>query len=242
MLSFLVPNYDPPLPTETSGTQQLPFDYMYTHTHWFICFSFLLGFPRKRRHPSSSPAVPRLFRVSGQKLQQSDRLCATLLFHLKTESNVHRPPSPAPDGPSVSQSPNRSARFGGLTDQLTLSLTTVRDSTVSSRLGQGTADWGTMSLSSLPSPAASGSARSRALPSVPGMSPTPAPAEAGGMDPGGLEVLFEPLSPPKLSLLSVAVTGSPLPSALTPSTPTSLLEIRLPRPGRVVLRSWGCSL
>lgn len=124
------------------------------------------------------------------------------------------------------------------TNQLTLSLTTVRDSTVSSRLGQGTADWGTMSLSSLPSPAASGSARSRPLPSAPGTSPTPAiPA-----DPGGFEVLFDPLSPPMTSLLSDATTGSPLPSALTPSTLASRPGSRLPRPGRVVLRSWGCSL
>lgn len=58
---------------------------------------------------------------------------------------------------------------------------------------------------------------------------------------GGLEVLFDPLSPAKTSLLSDAITGSPLPSALTPSTPTSRLG-RLPRPGRVVLRSCGCSL
>lgn len=125
------------------------------------------------------------------------------------------------------------------TNQLTLSLTTVRDSTVSSRLGQGTADWGTMSLSSLPSPAASGSARSLALPSAPGTRPTPAPATPG--DPGGLEVLFDPLSPPKLSLLS-DVRISALPSARTPSMLTSRLGSRLPRPGRGVLRSWGCSL
>lgn len=97
-----------------------------------------------------------------------------------------------------------------------------------------------MSLSSLPSPAASGSARSLALLSAPGTRPTPAPATPG--DAGGLEVLFEPLSPTKTSLLSDAVTGSPLPSDLVPSVLTSWLGSRLPRPGRVVLRSWGCSL
>lgn len=153
----------------------------------------------------------------------------TLLFHLVLTQSVHR---------SVSL-------FISPTDQLTLSLTAVRDSTVSSRLGQGTADWGTMSLSSLPSPAASGSARSLARPSAPGTRPTPAPAPPvgpGGMELGGLEVLFDPLSPPKISLLSDATASPPLPSALMPSALASRLGSRLPRPGRVVLRSWGCSL
>lgn len=100
-----------------------------------------------------------------------------------------------------------------------------------------------MSLSSLPSPAASGSALSLALPSVPGTRPVPAtPGGPGGMELGGLEVLFDPLSPPNTSLLSDAVEGSPLPSALTLSTLTSRLDSRLDRTGRVVLRSWGCSL
>lgn len=62
------------------------------------------------------------------------------------------------------------------------------------------------------------------------------------MELGGLEVLFDPLSPPKTSLLSDAMADSPLPSALTRSALTSRLGSRLPRPGRVVLRSWGCSL
>lgn len=152
----------------------------------------------------------------------------TRLFHLVLTQSISLPISQP-----VRQTP---------TNQLTLSLTTVRDSTVSSRLGQGTADWGTMSLSSLPSPAASGSARSLALPSAPGTRPTPAPATpgvAGGTELGGLEVLFDP---PKTSLLSDAVTSSPLPSALAPSALTSRLGSRLPRLGRVVLRSWGCSL
>lgn len=62
------------------------------------------------------------------------------------------------------------------------------------------------------------------------------------MELGGLEVLFDPLSPPKTSLLSEGMADSPLPSVLTPSMLTSRLEIRLPLPGLVVLRSWGCSL
>lgn len=99
-----------------------------------------------------------------------------------------------------------------------------------------------MSLSSLSSPAASGSARSLALPSAPVTRPTPAPdapVGRGGRELEGLELLFEPLSPLETSLLSDA--GSRLPSALTPSSPTSRLGKRLPRLGRVVLRSWGCS-
>lgn len=120
--------------------------------------------------------------------------------------------------------------FVSPTNQLTLSLTAVRDSTVSSRLGQGTEDWGTMSLSSLPSPAASGSARILLRPSAP---PPATPEGAEGAELGGLEVLFEPLSP----LFSETVGGSPLPSARTPSALTSWLGVRLPRPERGVLRS-----
>lgn len=62
------------------------------------------------------------------------------------------------------------------------------------------------------------------------------------MELGGLGVLFDPLSPPKTSLLSDGMAGSPLPSVLTPSTLTSRLGIRLPLPVLVVLRSCGCSL
>lgn len=163
--------------------------------------------------------------------------------------NLHEQPShtPLPLGADLVRQPTDQSvsLFISPKNQLTRSLTTVRDSTVSSRLGQGTADWGTMSLSSLPSPAASGSARSLALPSPPGTGPTPAPAtpgDAGGMEVGGLEVLLEPLSPPKISLLSEAMTISPLPSALRPSTLNSRLGGRVLRPGRAVLRSWGWSL
>lgn len=35
-----------PIPTETSGTQQLPYDYIYTHTFYSI-FSFQFSFPIK---------------------------------------------------------------------------------------------------------------------------------------------------------------------------------------------------
>lgn len=198
----LVPIYPPSL-TETSGTQQLPCDYIYIHTHtFFIRFSFSRVFPRKRQYPLSSLAVRRSRR----------RTSPTSSSSVKTRPLL----------------------------QLTRSLTAVRDSTVSSRLGHGTADWGTMSLSSLPSPAASGSALSLALASDPGTAPMPDPATAG--DPGGLEVLLELLSPPGASLLSDATVGSPLPSATLLSTPTSRLGSRLARPGRVVVRSWGCSL
>lgn len=120
-------------------------------------------------------------------------------------------------------------------------MTAVRDSTVSSQLGRGTVDWGTMSLSSLLSPAASGSPLSRALPSAPGTRLDPAtPGGPGATELGGLDVLFDPLSPPKTSLLSES--SSPLPSILTPSVLASLLWNWLPWVGLVVLRSWGCSL
>lgn len=100
-----------------------------------------------------------------------------------------------------------------------------------------------MSLSSLPSPAASGSARSLDLTSGPGTRLAPAtPGGATEMEDGGLEVLFDPLSPPETSLLSDAATGSTLPSGLMPSMLTSRLGNRLPRPGLEVLRSCGCSL
>lgn len=100
-----------------------------------------------------------------------------------------------------------------------------------------------MSLSSLPSPGASGSARSRALPSAPGTTPGPStPVGATGMEAGGLKVLPEPLSSPKPSRPSDAATGSPLPSARTLSTLISLFCSRMSCAGLVVLRSWGCSL
>ncbi|MEQ2195870.1 hypothetical protein XENOCAPTIV_019599, partial [Xenoophorus captivus] len=107
---------------------------------------------------------------------------------------------------------------------LTLSLTAVRDSTVSSQLGQGTVDCGTMSLSSLVSPAASGSTLSRALPSAPGTRLDPAtPGGPGVKELEGLDVLFDPLSPPKTSLLSDVGTSSPLLSIVMPSMLASLL-------------------
>lgn len=112
--------------------------------------------------------------------------------------------------------------------QLTLSLTAVRDSTVSSRLGRGTADWGTMSLSSRPSPAASGSTRILVLPSAP-VPPPGGPGGPGGPEPGGLELLLGPLSPPRADW--------PRPSGLA-----SLFGMRPPRLDRGVLRSWGCSV
>lgn len=115
---------------------------------------------------------------------------------------------------------NSLSLLGGSAHQLTRSLTTVRDSTVSSRLGQGTTDWGTMSLSSLLSPEPSGSARSFALPSAPGT--TPGPSTPVGTEAGGLSVLPDPLSSPKPSRPSGAAPGSPFPSTLTLSTLISL--------------------
>lgn len=176
---------------------------IYTHT-CLSFFSFLFVFPKKKkdalcfvfltvlqRRVASQPFFSLWTRVQRSRCCDSPISSATKTF--------------IPLGNSAAQSHSLSSRLLTQTvllplarpNQLTLSLTTVRDSTVSSRLGQGTADWGTMSLSSLPSPAASASTRSLALPSAPGTRPTPAGATPG--DEGGLEVLFDPLSPPIIS-------------------------------------------
>uniref|UniRef100_A0A1A8K5R4 Uncharacterized protein n=1 Tax=Nothobranchius kuhntae TaxID=321403 RepID=A0A1A8K5R4_NOTKU len=177
----------PPTPNpETNRTQQLPFDYVHTRR---VGFCFSVHFPKKR-HYLLSPSVLRHqagtcihrlqspISITDQKLQQSFELIyswTTIPFHLVLSHSVKLPISW-----SFSLLTNQ-LDFICPTNQLTLSLTAVRDSTVSSQLGQGTVDWGTMSLSSLPSPTASGSARNLALPSAAGTIPDPA-------TPGGPEL------------------------------------------------------
>uniref|UniRef100_A0A1A8QKG3 Uncharacterized protein n=1 Tax=Nothobranchius rachovii TaxID=451742 RepID=A0A1A8QKG3_9TELE len=178
----------PPTPNpETNRTQQLPFDYVHTR---LVGFCFSVHFPKKKTLfvVPICPSAPGWYlhpeitvsnqHQTDQKLQQSFELIyswTTIPFHLVLSHSVKLPISW-----SFSLLTNQ-LDFICPTNQLTLSLTAVRDSTVSSQLGQGTVDWGTMSLSSPPSPTASGSARNLALPSAAGTIPDPA-------TPGGPEL------------------------------------------------------
>jgi len=157
----------------------------------FIVFFVLFVFPIKRHVVLPVLSDPELYKVSRNN-QTAFLLSENSVKPLRLLPLLFSPRRP---------------------DQLTLSLTAVRDSTVSSRPGRGLAGWGTMSLNST----ASGSGRS-----LPGTGPSPAA-------PGGAEGLGPPFDPlPEAGSAAIA--------------PPSRFGGGFPRPARAVLRSWGCSL